>query len=67
MAHGKYDGHLAFVDVADELVFAKVLDRFEAELQCVLQKLRAGETDTQDCAVQRTEPCPRASTSPQRR
>ena len=48
----KYDSGLGFVDVADELVFKRVLDKFEAELKCVLDKLKAGKTDTQNCAVQ---------------
>jgi hypothetical protein len=46
----KYAGS-AFVDVADELLFAKVLDRFEADLACVTAELAKGSAgDTRACA-----------------
>lgn len=58
---GKYDSNLSFVDIADELVFERVLDRFERELQCVLNKLKDGQTDTQHCAVQPFVPAKRGA------
>lgn len=39
-----------FVDVADELVFARVLDRFEREVACVSDRL-AKDLPTEVCAV----------------
>ena len=43
--HAAFD----FVDVADELLFSRVLDRFEADVACVVAELRRAG-DTRSCA-----------------
>jgi hypothetical protein len=45
----KYTDPNPFVDIADEILFSSALDRYEADLECVLQNLESGET--QRCAV----------------
>ena len=47
-APNKYAAADVHIDVADELLFMKVLDRFEAELRCVADRLPG---NTEECAV----------------